>query len=153
MSDSVKFQAKVQSDDRGHVRLVLPFEPSEKWGKKTRHYVKGSVNGVPFQGSIGSKDGKYFFPLTKELRKSAGIGDSSTVKVEIYPDLPQEGALPDDFLKALSSDKKAMEFFGSLSGFYRNTFVKKIVEAKKAETRVERIKKIVAALKAGKKQI
>jgi hypothetical protein len=148
-----KFETKLEADDRGHVRLPVPFDPSEAWGKKPRHFIQGTINGSPIQGSLGSRSGRFFFPVAKDLREKLGLAAGAVVKVCLSPGTAEENEIPEDLAVLLAKDKKALEFFDGLSAFYRNTFVKKIVEAKKPETRAERVKKICAALKAGKKQI
>src|ERR1700733_428292 len=116
-----KFQAKLEADDRGHVRLPLPFNPSEVWGKKARHFIQGTINGSPIQGSLGSRSGRYFFPVAKDLQKNLGVTPGSSVTVTLSPGSAQEDETPSDLALLLAKDKKASEFFNQLSSFYRNT--------------------------------
>lgn len=148
-----KFKTKVEAGDRGRVFITIPFTPADKWGKKPRHFVKGTINSTEFSGSLGSRGGVYFFPLNKDLQDAAELAPGDAVSVVIEP---QDGAasddLPDDLAKALAKDAKAREFLAGLSAFYRNTYVKWITEAKKPETRASRVEQTVALLKQGKKQ-
>lgn len=147
-----KLTVRLEQADRGAVRLPLPFDPTEAWGKKPRQFVKGSINGTPFQGSLGVREGRYFFPVGKELRELAEVSAGDTVKVVIEPAGAESAALPADLAAALDADARARAFFESLSPFYRNTYVEWITGAKKAETRTARVKKTVELLADGKKQ-
>ena len=54
--------------------------------------------------------------------------------------------LPDDFKKILNQNKKAAETFDSLSFTHKKEYVKWIIESKKKETRIKRIKSAVEKL-------
>jgi hypothetical protein len=51
--EAVEFTSTPVTTDRGHVRVPLPFDPRERWGRKPRHDVEGTVTGTPFSGSVG----------------------------------------------------------------------------------------------------
>lgn len=154
------FKAKVESGERGRVFISIPFTPNDKWGKKSRHFIKGTINKTAFAGSLGSRGGAYFFPLNKELQAEAAIGPGDPVTVVIEPQDGDDaqaaaaaaGDLPDDLARALAGKAKARAFLAGLSAFYRNTYVKWITEAKKPETRATRVAETVKLLEQGKKQ-
>jgi hypothetical protein len=73
VTESISFDAVPIKTDRGHVRLPLPFDPREVWGRAQRHYVTGEVAGTPFDGSIGFQGGTAFLVLSKDFRQRAGI--------------------------------------------------------------------------------
>lgn len=66
-------------------------------------------------------------------------------------DSPVNMKIPDDFLKALSKNKKALAFFNTLNK--TNTFAIgwRLQTAKKPETREKRMKAILEMLKKGEK--
>ncbi|TFV71950.1 DUF1905 domain-containing protein [Blastococcus sp. CT_GayMR19] len=70
--EPAEFTSTPITTDRGHVRLPLPFDPRERWGKKPRHYVEGTIAGTPFAGSVGSAGGTAFLVLSAAFRKQAG---------------------------------------------------------------------------------
>lgn len=150
--DRREFDAVLEADQRGHVRIRLPFDPSEVWGKKQRHFVRGSLNGTDFEGSLGSRGGAWFFPVNKTLRASSGIGPGDDVHVVVEPGGSPDAALPTDLADALRADDAAKSFFDSLSGFYRREYVAWIQGAKKEETRNSRVTEVVELLKQGRKQ-
>ena len=65
---------------------------------------------------------------------------------------PRVIEIPIDLLKELKKDKEAKAFFDKLSYTHRREYVMWINEAKKEETRQNRIVKTIGMLKKGKKQ-
>lgn len=64
---------------------------------------------------------------------------------------PQSSAtVPPDFAQALSANPAAEEFFATLTGVRRYSFLYRIQDAKRPETRASRIEKFVALLAEGK---
>jgi hypothetical protein len=86
MGDKAEFETKLIQTDRGHVRAPLPFDPRERWGRKPRHYVRGTIAGAPFAGSVGFADGGAFLVLSAAFRESAGVKAGDSVQVVIEPD-------------------------------------------------------------------
>jgi uncharacterized protein YdeI (YjbR/CyaY-like superfamily) len=64
---------------------------------------------------------------------------------------PKNAVPPDDFLKALAKNKKAMAFFETLNRANLYAIVYRLQTAKKPETREKRMKLILAMMRAGKK--
>ena len=58
--------------------------------------------------------------------------------------------VPDDFQQALDANRKASEFFATLKSSERYSFLYRIYDAKRAETRARRIRDYVAMLADGK---
>lgn len=83
--DAVEFTGTLMTTDRGHVRLPLPFDPRQRWGRRPRHYVDGTVAGTPFSGSVGFAGGSAFLVLSADFRKQAGIGSGDEVAVRLTP--------------------------------------------------------------------
>jgi uncharacterized protein YdeI (YjbR/CyaY-like superfamily) len=52
--------------------------------------------------------------------------------------------VPDDLQKALAKNKKAAAFFDGLTYGYKKEFVEHVTTAKRPETRLDRIGKVVA---------
>jgi hypothetical protein len=146
------FDTIVESGDRGRVFIVIPFDPSEQWGKKARHYVRGTIDGTPFEGSLGARGGVFFMPVNKELQKAGGIAPGNRVSVVMESADAAGSDLPQDLEQALAGAPDARAFLDGLSAFYRNQYVTWITDAKKAETRASRVDRTVELLKAGKKQ-
>lgn len=65
---SIRFDATLEVDARGVVRLRMPFDPTQIWGKARRHFVRGTINATAFEGSLGSRGGAWYFPVNKALQ-------------------------------------------------------------------------------------
>jgi uncharacterized protein YdeI (YjbR/CyaY-like superfamily) len=66
-------------------------------------------------------------------------------------DSPSKARVPEDFMAALSKDKKALAFFGSLNKVNRYAIAYRLQTAKKPETRSRRIELILGMMKRGEK--
>lgn len=147
-----EYKTRLESGERGRIFINVPFDPAAEWGKQARYYVKGTLNGTPFQGSLGVRNKQYFMPVNKALQKEAGISPGDMLQVVMEPDEAQRAELPDDLQTALQNEPEANRFFESLTPFYANTYMEWVASAKKAETRTARIQEMVTLLKAGKHQ-
>ena len=65
-------------------------------------------------------------------------------------DSPSNMTVPEDFLKELAKDKKAMEFFSNLSKINKYSIAWRLQTARKPETRASRMKVILEMLSKGK---
>ncbi|MEV5536159.1 YdeI/OmpD-associated family protein [Saccharopolyspora shandongensis] len=147
-----EFSARLETSERGHVRVRMPFDPTEEWGKRQRHYVRGTINGTEFEGSLGSSGGEFFFPVSKKLREAAGVEPGDEVAVAFEPADPEPVRPPAELADALRGEPDAATFFGGLSGFYQRQYAGWIAGAKSADTRASRAAAVVALLKQGRKQ-
>jgi Bacteriocin-protection, YdeI or OmpD-Associated/Domain of unknown function (DUF1905) len=145
------FHATVQKQG-SRVFIALPFDPQGVWGKKQRHYIRGTINGAMIRGSLGSDGDTYFLPLGAAWRRDCGLEAGTTVTVVLWPEGPQQETLAEDIATALAQEPTAAEFFASLATFYRNTYIKGIESAKRPETRTKRIEEMIELLRAGKRQ-
>jgi len=148
-----RFKTTIETGERGRVFITIPFVPNDKWGKKPRHFVTGTLNGVGVQ-RIPGKPGRSSLHARQQGAPGQGFrraGDAVTVMIE-----PQGAGttsdLPEDLAQALADEPEAREFLEGLSAFYRNTYLKWITEAKKAETRADRVNQTVKLLQKKKKQ-
>jgi uncharacterized protein YdeI (YjbR/CyaY-like superfamily) len=94
--------------------------------------------------------------LTKaSLMMPAGIKAVEAAKAdgrwEAAYESPRDATPPEDFLKALSRDKKAKAFFESLNKSNLYAIVYRLKTAKKPETRERRMKNILAMMSRGEK--
>ncbi len=65
-------------------------------------------------------------------------------------DSPTTATVPDDFQAALDAEPAAAEFFASLGSTKRYSFLYRITDAKRPETRAKRIAEYVELLRDGK---
>lgn len=146
------FDATAEPGDRGGLSITVPFDPRETWGPRRRHYVRGTLNGTEFRGSLGVRSGRFYMPLNKELQHRARIVAGDTVVVTMGADEAEELEVPEDLAAALAAAPGARDFFESLTPFNRNQYVGWIVQAKRAETRAARIREAIELLRVGVRQ-
>lgn len=149
-----KFNSKLIKDDEigGQTKFDIPFDVGKSFGQNGFVKVKGTLDEHPFSNiklmPVG--DGTYCMAVKEELRKKIGKGHGDTVTVVMKVD-NDELVIPDDLSKALDSNKKAMDFFKSLTESNKNYYVNWIVSARKEETRQSRVEKSIEKLAAGLK--
>jgi uncharacterized protein YdeI (YjbR/CyaY-like superfamily) len=76
----------------------------------------------------------------------AGIRNPARVRAEVKKEL----VVPEDFLAALRTNKKALTTFETFSYSHKKEYVEWITEAKRDETRAQRLKTALAWLALGK---
>lgn len=147
-----QFETTVEGGERGRVFVALPFHPKTVWGNQARYYVRGTLNGNGYRGSLGVRQGIYFMPLNKELQQSTGLKVHDPVVVTMELDEPEQLTVPTELAQQLEAVPSAQAFFDGLSAFYRNQYIEWIESAKTDETRTRRIGEVVTAVSSGKKQ-
>jgi hypothetical protein len=147
-----EFRTELEADQRGIVRIRMPFDPSSTWGTRPRHYIRGTIEDTEFSGTLGSRGGAWYFPVNKALQKRIGLEPGSSVRVRIEPAEPEETATPEDLVAAMAAAPGTADFFAGLSGFYQRQYVEWVEGAKSADTRASRVATVVRLLGEGKKQ-
>lgn len=96
-------------------------------------------------------NGLLFLPVKAEIRKLIGKGDGDMVKVVLYPDADPLD-IPEDFLQCLRDEPKALVFFKTLPETEQSSYINWIYDAKKIETRIDRMAKAINKLERGLKR-
>ena len=152
MSDKYTFTAIIQNAGGSGAFVEVPLDVEAAFGSK-RPKVKAVIDGVPYRGTLVRMGGEsHILGVLKEIRARIGkdFGDEVTITVE--PDTePRLIEIPADLLKELKKDKEAGAFFDKLSYTHQKEYVTWIAEAKKEETRQNRIAKTIQMLKQGKR--
>lgn len=105
-------------------------------------YELRQYNLLPLKGS------GMFLPLKAAIRKKIGKGEGDFVHVTLYAD-DSPVVVPDYILVCLKDSPKAYDFFSSLSASNQKYYVDWIEEAKKMETKVERLARAIERLENG----
>lgn len=154
MSEKQTFTATIQNAGGGGAFVEVPFDVEEKLGSK-RPKIRAMIEGVPYRGLLVRMGGpSHMLIILKGIREQIGktFGDEVTITVE--PDTePRLIEIPKDLMKELKKDKEAKAFFDKLSYTHQKEYVRWVEEAKKEETRQNRIVKTVEMLKKGKKTV
>ncbi|MGI8428667.1 MAG: YdeI/OmpD-associated family protein [Solirubrobacteraceae bacterium] len=148
----MKFDAVVELGGKTATGLPVPDEIVTELGSGKRPAVRITVGGHTYRTTVASMGGRFIVPLSAENRAAAGVAAGDKVEVEIQLDAePREVAVPADLAQVLAEDGTAREFFDGLAYTHRKEWARWIEEAKKPETRRERIAKTVSALRAGQR--
>jgi hypothetical protein len=148
------FRATIQNAGGGGAFVEVPFDVEAAFGSK-RPKVKAMIEGVPYRGILSRMGTDYhMLIILKEIREQIGktFGDEVTITVE--PDTePRVVQIPEDLMKELNREKEARVIFDGLSYTHQKEYVTWINEAKREETRRNRISKTIDLLKQGKRGI
>jgi hypothetical protein len=125
----------------GGAFVEVPFDVEKAFGAK-KPKVKATFEGVPYRGILARMGTDYhILIILKSIREQIEL-DAELRVIEI----------PKDLMKELKKNKDAKVFFDKLAYTHRREYVMWINEAKRAETRQNRIVKTIEMLKKGKKQ-
>jgi hypothetical protein len=151
MRQKYTFTATIQNASEaggGGAFVEVPFDVEKEFGSK-RPKVKALIEGISYRGTLTRMGTDcHILGIRKEIREQAGktFGDEVTITVE--PDTePRVIEVPADLMKELKKDKEAKALFDKLSYTHQKEYVSWITEAKKEETRQNRILKTIAMLK------
>jgi len=122
-------------DEKSWLRKFTPRRPKSIWSKRNVEHV----NRLTQAGKM----------------KPSGLKEVEAAKADgrwgrAY-DSPSAMQVPEDFLKALSKDKKAQAFFETLNKANTYAIAWRLQTAKKPETRAKRMQAILKMLKRGEK--
>jgi hypothetical protein len=154
LSEGAKtFKVVVVADEKGRVLVPLPFDPDTVWGRKVRHHVAGTVDGMGVRGVVEDFGEVSGLLLGAAWRRDCGIAPGDPVSVLLAPEGPQRDGLPDDVAAALEAEPEAGKFFDSLAQYYRKAYLRWIDGTKRRpEIRVERIAEMVTLLNSKQKE-
>jgi hypothetical protein len=154
MTKKQTFTATIQNAGGGGAYVEVPFDVEEAFGSK-RPKVKALIEGIPYRTTLMRMGSEcHMLGVLKDIREQIGktFGDEVTVTIE--PDTePRVIEIPKDLMKELKQDKEARTFFDKLSYTHQKEYVRWVEEARKEETRQNRIIKTIEMLKKGKRGV
>lgn len=152
MPNKRTFKAVIQNAGGGGAFVEIPFDVEQEFGSK-RPKIKAMIEGVPYRGILTRMGTDcHLLIILKEIRERIGKTFGDEVKITVEPDTePRVVEIPAELKKAFKVDKTAKTFFEKLSYTHQREYVMWINEAKREETRQNRIAKTVEMLKSGKK--
>jgi Uncharacterized protein conserved in bacteria len=147
-----EFQAVIkQHENIDGAYVEPPFDVEEVFGAK-RVKVLATFDGLVYRGSIVRMGGCYMLGLTKEIRKAIGKNIGDMVRVTVERDEEERAVeIPPDLLEAIEENQEAGSFFRKLSYTDQRKYVLWITDAKKEETRKNRIQRALQMLSNGEK--
>jgi hypothetical protein len=151
-NEPVRFRATVELEGKTATGMHVPEDVLARLGPGKRPAVSVTVGGYTYRTTVGSMRGRAMLPLSAENRAAAGVAAGDDVEVEVTPDLaPRTVEVPEDLAALLSDDSAARATFEGLAPGQRKEWVRWVTEAKRPETRADRVGKTVEALAAGRR--
>jgi hypothetical protein len=145
---AVSFSTIAQPDSDGVLLIEVPARVVAALGEKKRIPVNVTLNGVGYRSTIAVYGGRFYLPARKEIREAAKLEAGKRAHVTLEADTAARTvAVPSDLARALMS-AKLRPAFEALSFTRRREHVESVTAAKRPETRVARIAKVVASLRA-----
>ena len=121
-------------DDHHYLQRFTPRRVRSKWSKINREKAERLIT----EGRMRPRGLREVDRAKEDGRWHDAYGSSTTATV------------PDDFQAALDAEPAAAEFFENLGSTKRYSFLYRIDDAKRPETRAKRIAEYVALLREGK---
>ena len=152
MPQKQTFTAKIQNAGGGGAFIEVPFEVEAVFGAK-KPKVKAMIEGIPYRGILTRMGTDYhMLIILKGIREQIGKTFGDEVSITVEPDTePRVIEVPADLKKAFKTEKQAKVFFEKLSYTHQREYVMWVNEAKREETRQNRIAKTIEMLNQGKK--
>lgn len=149
MTDARSFSAPIEQANGGGAYVTVPFDVEVAFGKK-RVPVQATIDGQPYRGSLVRMGGEcHVLGVLREIRERIGKQPGDVVEVTIVEDTsPRTVGVPPDLAAALAAAPSAKAAFDRLSYSHQCGHVRRIEEAKRAETRAARIARTVEQLEA-----
>ncbi len=142
----MEFRATVELGGKTATGIEVPADVLAGLGSHKRPPVRVTINGFPYRSTISPMGGRFFVPVSAEIRAGAGVAAGDEVDVEIVlDDAPREVAVPDDLAAALDAAGLRPRF-DALAYTHRKEHVRAVEEAKAPATRERRIAKAVEKL-------
>jgi hypothetical protein len=147
-----QFKAKIEASDGGGAFVLFPFDVATEFGTKGKVPVKATVGGVAYTGSLMTCGGEqHMLAVVKAIRQEIGKGPDDVIDVEVWKDEGlRELEIPLSLAKALKREG-LMLFFEGLSVTHRKEYCRWVSEAKREETRENRLEKAVEMMRKGVK--
>lgn len=148
----LRFEGVIKGDKVGRW-IDFPYDLKDTFDKGNLVPIIATFDGIEYQGSLAKMGGKKAMLLLRnDVRAKLGkdIGDKVDVTVTL-DDKPRTIEIPKELAQEFKKNKEAKEYFESLAFTHRKEYVKWITEAKKEETRTNRVKKAIEMINQKRK--
>jgi len=137
-----RFQTKLENGF-----IALPFDVREEFGR-ARPPVRITINDYTYRSTVSVYGGKYFIPVRKSNQEAAGVKPGDTVRARIERDDEPRIMDPPADLQAALGKARLNADWEKLSYSRKKEFVDVLAAAKKSETRVRRVQKVLEEIRA-----
>ncbi len=146
------FSAEILSAGGGGHAVVVPKEVAAAFASK-RPAVLARVDGVEYRSRLAVYGGKSYLGLRKDLLRQIGREAGEVVQISLEEDQTEVPAPalaelkePPELLAVLADNPAVKATYEALPPSHRREYARWIDEAKQAETRAERVAKMVRRL-------
>ncbi|SDU83163.1 protein of unknown function [Microlunatus sagamiharensis] len=152
MSEAIRFSATVELHGKSATGIEVPAEVVERLGAGRRPVVRTTLNQHTYATTLGVMGGRTLLPVSAEQRTAAGIAAGDEVEVALVADdAPRTVEVPDDLAAAVAAEPAAQATFDGSTPSQRKEWVRWVTEAKRDQTRTDRLARTVEALVAGRR--
>jgi len=144
----MRFRATLEASGKTATGIRVPADVVEALGAGKKPPVRVTIGAHTYRSTIATRGGRYLVGVSAENRALAEVaaGDEVDVDIELDTD-PREVTVPADLAAALDGEPVARRFFDGLSVSQKQWYVVPIEQAKKPDTRRQRVSKAVAMLR------
>lgn len=142
------FTAVIQNAGGGGAFVEVPFDVEKAFGSK-KPKVKAMIEGVEYRGTLVRMGTEcHLLLILKSIREQVGKTFGDEIKVTVEADTEERViTVPAELKRAFKSEKEAKAVFEKLSYTHQKEYVTWISEAKKDQTRQNRVAKTIEMLK------
>jgi Bacteriocin-protection, YdeI or OmpD-Associated/Domain of unknown function (DUF1905) len=147
MKPKIEYDTIIQKDEEHAGGFCeVPFNVFETFGKK-RLKIKAIIDAIEYRGLLTPMGGKYGVFMNKDIREKVGKTYGDTVHISIEEDTEVRVVdVPEDLLQAMI-ENEVKPFFDSLAFTHQKEYTQWILDAKKEETRQNRLIKAIEMMK------
>jgi hypothetical protein len=127
--------------------IEFPYDTTDLFCTKGRVQVKGTIDGIPFEGTLSPMGGCHVMGINKPMRETIHKHPGDTVHIIMEKDNSiRTVEIPVDFQDALDANPLANDKWNTYNYSHKKEVVAWINDCKKAETRIIRIAKAIQSL-------
>ncbi len=148
MADLVLVAATLEKRGPAGAFVLSDDQVADLGGGAKAFPVSVTVGGVTLALRVARMGGENLVGLSKAAREQAGVQIGASYDVTIATDTGERPVeVPDDLAVALAAEPGAVAAYEALSPSRRKELVRRVVEAKRAETRAARVAAAVEQLR------
>ena len=143
----IEYEAELERHGKTATGITVPQPVMDSLGGGKRPPVRVTINGHNYQSTVGTMHGVAMIPVSAAVREAAGLTAGDRLQVQLELDVAlRTVTVPADLDGALAADPEARAFFDGLSYSRQTAYVSWIEQAKRPETRQERVRRTAELL-------
>lgn len=145
----MRLRLELESSGGNTAGFHIPDHVVEQLGGGRRPKVVVTVGSRTWRSSIARMGGQFMLGVSMANREAAGVSAGQTLDIELELDTAERTVeVPDDLAVDLDRDPAATEAWKRWSFTRRKEAARSLAEAKKPETRVRRLEKVLGDLRS-----